>query len=94
MNRLQQLAGINEDATNTPSTPGTSTAPNNTKQAPDAETVIKLVSNNTSLMNRLKNINNAKEITDVLTFILNNINDKPSGVNKFALKNIIDKRFK
>ena len=28
--RLQQLAGINEDATNTPSTPGTSTAPNNT----------------------------------------------------------------
>jgi hypothetical protein len=44
--------------------------------------------------NKLKTVNNGKEVTETLTFILNNINPKVSGVNKSALKALIDQRFK
>jgi hypothetical protein len=49
---------------------------------------------NTSLMNKLKTVNNGQEVTETIAFILNNINPKASGVNKTKLKSIIDQRFK
>jgi hypothetical protein len=86
---------LNEDATSAPQAPtagqATAAAP---KQTADVQNLTKLVSSNTTLLNRLKTINNGKEVTEFITFILNNINDKTSGVNKTAIKSIIDQRFK
>jgi uncharacterized UBP type Zn finger protein len=62
--------------------------------AADVQNVTKLLSSNTSLMNRLKTINNGQEVTEFLTFILDNINDKVSGVQKQKIKSLIDQRFK
>jgi hypothetical protein len=83
---------LNEDATSAPQAPAAPAAA--PKQTADVQNLTKLVSSNTTLLNRLKTINNGKEITEFVTFILNNINDKTSGVNKTALKSIIDQRFK
>ena len=60
----------------------------------DVKTLISLLQSNSSLMNKLKNVDNGKEINDFLTFILNNINNKPSGVQKSNLTALINKRFK
>ena len=64
------------------------------KMTTDVQNVTKLLSSNTSLMTRLKTINNGQEVTEFLTFILNNINDKVSGVQKQKIKTLIDQRFK
>ena len=56
------------------------------KMTTDVQNVTKLLSSNTSLMTRLKTINNGQEVTEFLTFILNNINDKVSGVQKQKIK--------
>ena len=96
--RFQKLAGINEDATSAPA-PATSAA--NTKpaapaakQTADVTNLTKMIQSNTSLMNKLKTVNNGQEVTETIAFILNNINPKASGVNKTKLKSIIDQRFK
>ena len=87
MIRLQELAGIHELA----SFPATSTSP---KLTSDVQNLTKLVSSNTALLNKLKTINNGQEVTEFLSFILNNINDKVSGVQKQKIKELIDRRFK
>jgi len=63
-------------------------------QTADVKSVTKLLQSNASLMNRLKTINNGQEVTEFLTFILDNINDKVSGVQKQKIKSLIDQRFK
>ena len=45
-------------------------------------------------MTRLKTINNGQEVTEFLTFVLDSINDKVSGVQKQKIKSLIDQRFK
>jgi len=64
------------------------------KQTSDVAGLTKMIQSNTSLMNRLKTVNNGQEVTETIAFILNNINPKASGVNKSKLKSIIDQRFK
>jgi hypothetical protein len=96
--RFQKLAGINEDATSAP-TPiaqaaNTKLASPAAKQTSDVASLTKMIQSNTSLMNKLKTINNGQEVTETIAFILNNINPKASGVNKTKLKSIIDQRFK
>jgi hypothetical protein len=96
--RFQKLAGINEDATSAPApaTPAANTKPAApaAKQTSDVANLTKMIQSNTSLMNKLKTVNNGQEVTETIAFILNNINPKASGVNKTKLKSIIDQRFK
>ena len=63
-------------------------------QTTDVKNVTRLLQSNTSLMNRLKTINNGQEVTEFFEFILNNINEKVSGVQKQKIKTLIDQRFK
>ena len=60
----------------------------------DVKALIKLVDSNSTLKNKLQTVNNAAEVTEFLSYVLNTINPKVAGVNKMALKSIIDKRFK
>ncbi len=60
----------------------------------DVKSLIKLLDSNSVLKSKLQSVNNAAEVTEFLQYILNTINPKVSGVNKMALKSIIDKRFK
>jgi hypothetical protein len=96
--RFQKLAGIKEDATSAPAPVTTSTntkpAAPAAKQTADVANLTKMIQSNTSLMNKLKTVNNGQEVTETIAFILNNINPKASGVNKTKLKTIIDQRFK
>ena len=64
------------------------------KQTADVQNVTRLLQSNTSLMTRLKTINNGQEVTEFLTFVLDSINDKVSGVQKQKIKSLIDQRFK
>lgn len=102
--RMQQLAGINEAAdpkmqdialefSNTaPNTPPGATAGEKPKTS-DVTSLTKLITSNTSLLNRLKTVNNNNEVIEFLTYILNTINPKITGVNRSTLKKIIDDRF-
>jgi len=63
-------------------------------QTADVKNVTRLLQSNTSLMNRLKTINNGQEVTEFFEFVLNNINEKVSGVQKQKIKSLIDQRFK
>ena len=63
------------------------------KQTADVAGLTKMIQSNTSLMNKLKTVNNGQEVTETIAFILNNINPKATGVNKSKLKSIIDQRF-
>jgi len=83
---LKEVNGPNAQ-TSTTSTPSP-------KQTADVTNLTKLISNNTALINKLKTINNGQEVTEFLTFILNNINDKASGVQKSKIISIINDRFK
>jgi uncharacterized UBP type Zn finger protein len=87
---------LSEDATSAPAPAGTPAAPTAApiKQTADVANLTKIISANTSLTNKLKTVNNGQEITEFLSFILNNINDKVSGVQKQKLKDLIDQRFK
>jgi len=90
--RMQQLAGVISESQLdeiTPPAPAAA-AP---KQTSDVAGLTKMIQSNTSLMNRLKTVNNGQEVTETIAFILNNINPKASGVNKSKLKSIIDQRF-
>ena len=73
--------------------PAKTATPTNTKTS-DVKALIKLVDSNSTLKNKLQTVNNAAEVTEFLSYILNTINPKVAGVNKMALKSIIDKRFK
>lgn len=88
--RMQQLAGINEAVA--PNTPPGAKAGEKPKTS-DVTNLTKLMTANTSLLNRLKTVNNNNEIIEFLTYILNTINPKVTGVNRSALKKIIDDRF-
>jgi predicted CopG family antitoxin len=59
----------------------------------DVNNLKKLLSANTSLLNRLQTVNNNNEVIEFLTYILNTINPKITGVNRATLKKIIDDRF-
>jgi DNA-binding protein Fis len=63
-------------------------------QTADVKNVTRLLQSNTSLMNRLKTINNGQEVTEFFEFVLNNINEKVSGIQKQKIKTLIDQRFK
>lgn len=82
-----KLKGIKEDATSAP-------APVTKRQTADVAALMKMIQSNSSLVNKMKNVNNGVEVTDFLEFILNSINDKVTGVQKQKLKSIIDQRFK
>lgn len=60
----------------------------------DVKALIKLVDSNSTIKNKLQTVNNAAEVNEFLTYILNTINPKVSGVNKAALIKIINTRFK
>ena len=60
----------------------------------DVKALIKLVDSNPTLKNKLQTVNNAAEVTEFLSYILNTINPKVSGVNKSNLIKIINTRFK
>jgi hypothetical protein len=64
------------------------------KQTADVASLTKMIQSNSSLMNKLKTVNNGQEVTETIAFILNSINPKATGVNKTKLKSIIDQRFK
>jgi hypothetical protein len=68
-------------------------APAAPKQTADVASLAKMISSNTTLMNKLKTVNSGQEVTETIAFILNNINPKATGVNKSKLKSIIDQRF-
>ncbi len=80
---------LKEDATSAPAP----VAPAG-KQTADVASLIKMIQSNSSLMNKMKTVNNGQEVTETIAFILNNINPKAAGVNKTKLKSIIDQRFK
>jgi hypothetical protein len=87
---MQRLANINEAvAPNTP--PGATTGEK--PKTSDVNNLKKLLSANTSLLNRLQTVNNNNEVIEFLTYILNTINPKITGVNRATLKKIIDDRF-
>jgi hypothetical protein len=104
LKRMQRLANINEAAdqkmqdialkfSNTaPNTPPGAKA-GETPKTSDVNNLTKLMTANTSLLNRLKTVNNNNEVIEFLTYILNTINPKVTGVNRSALKKIIDDRF-
>jgi uncharacterized UBP type Zn finger protein len=83
---LKEVGGSNAPTTTISAPPS--------KQTADVTNLTKLISSNTTLTNRLKTINNGQEVTEFLTFILNNINDKASGVQKSKIISIINDRFK
>ena len=90
LKRMQRLANINEAvAPNTPSGATTGEKP----KTSDVNNLKKLILANTSLLNRLQTVNNNNEVIEFLTYILNTINPKITGVNRATLKKIIDDRF-
>jgi hypothetical protein len=60
----------------------------------DVKTIVKYIETKSDFISRLERISNGQEVTEFLSFILNKINPKVSGVNKNALMNIIKDRFK
>ena len=106
LHRMQQLAGLINEATNfddialkysntAPNTPPGAKAgtPPKGPKTSDVTTLKKLLSANTSLLNKLQTVNNNNEVIEFLTYILNTINPKITGVNRATLKKIIDDRF-
>jgi hypothetical protein len=103
--RFQKLAGIVTESPNmnfdkialnhsntAPNTPPGATAGEKPKTS-DVNNLKKLILANTSLLNRLQTVNNNNEVIEFLTYILNTINPKITGVNRNTLKKIIDDRF-
>jgi hypothetical protein len=73
--------------------PAKTATPTNTKTS-DVKALISLVNGNKTLINKLQTVNNAAEVTEFLTYILNTINSKITGVNKANLIKIINDKFK
>jgi hypothetical protein len=106
LHRMQQLAGLINEATNpddialkysntAPNTPPGAKAgtPPKGPKTSDVTTLKNLISNNTTLINKLQTVNNNQEVIDFFTYILTTLNPKIAGVNKMALKKLIDDRF-
>ena len=71
------------------------TQPNNSAaKTSDVKTIVKYIETKKDFISRMEKISNGQEVTEFLSFILNKINPKVSGVNKNALMNIIKDRFK
>jgi tetrahydromethanopterin S-methyltransferase subunit F len=60
----------------------------------DVKNIVKYIETKSDFISRLEKVSNGQEVTEFLSFILNKINPKVSGVNKSALMNIIKDRFK
>jgi hypothetical protein len=60
----------------------------------DVKNIVKYIETKKDFISRLERVSNGQEVTEFLSFILNKINPKVSGVNKNALMNIIKDRFK
>jgi tetrahydromethanopterin S-methyltransferase subunit F len=60
----------------------------------DVKNIVKYIETKSDFISRLERVSNGQEVTEFLSFILNKINPKVSGVNKNALMNIIKDRFK
>lgn len=70
--------------------PGASPAP----KTSDVKNLVSYIETKKDFLSRLERVSNGQEVTEFLSFILNRINDKVSGVNKNALIKIINSRFK
>ena len=60
----------------------------------DVKNIVRYIETKKDFISRLERVSNGQEVTEFLSFILNKINPKVSGVNKNALMNIIKDRFK
>lgn len=60
----------------------------------DVKNIVKYIETKKDFISRMERISTGQEVTEFLSFILNKINPKVSGVNKNALMNIIKDRFK
>lgn len=60
----------------------------------DVKNLVRYIETKKDFISRLEKVSNGQEVTEFLSFILNKINSKVSGVNKNALMNIIKDRFK
>jgi tetrahydromethanopterin S-methyltransferase subunit F len=67
---------------------------NTAAKTSDVKTIVKYIETKKDFISRMEKISNGQEVTEFLSFILNKINPKVSGVNKNALMNIIKDRFK
>lgn len=65
-----------------------------TVKTSDVKNLVSYIETKKDFLSRLERVSNGQEVTEFLSFILNNINDKVSGVNKNALIKIINSRFK
>lgn len=63
-------------------------------QSSDVKTLVKYIETKQDFLSKLERVSNGIEVTEFLSFILNKINDKVSGVNKNQLIKIINSRFK
>jgi tetrahydromethanopterin S-methyltransferase subunit F len=71
------------------------TQPNNSAaKTSDVKNIVKYIETKSDFISRLERVSNGQEVTEFLSFILNKINPKVSGVNKNTLMNIIKDRFK
>ena len=69
--------------------------PNNpAAKTSDVKNIVRYIETKKDFISRLEKVSNGQEVTEFLSFILNKINPKISGVNKNALMNIIKDRFK
>lgn len=67
---------------------------NPTPKTSDVKNLVSYIETKKDFLSRLEKVSNGQEVTEFLSFILNKINDKVSGVNKNALIKIINSRFK
>jgi hypothetical protein len=86
----KHVANLLKEEVNTP-------APDNKEtgaKTSDVKNIVKYIETKSDFISRLERVSNGQEVTEFLSFILNKINPKVSGVNKNALMNIIKDRFK
>ena len=69
-------------------------APEASVKTGDVKNIVKYIETKKDFISRLERVSNGQEVTEFLSFILNKINPKVSGVNKNSLINIIKDRFK
>ena len=67
---------------------------NNPAKTSDVKNLVSYIETKKDFLSRLERVSNGQEVTEFLSFILNKISDKVSGVNKNQLIKIINSRFK
>ena len=67
---------------------------NTQAKSSDVKTLVKYIETKSDFLSKLERVSNGIEVTEFLSFILNKINDKVTGVNKNTLIKIINNRFK